>query len=224
MRKVLWTLDETGSVPNVKTGAPGPVHVSPDFLALNPNGLVPVLLDGDMVLWESNVICRYRRSVPGAQTCCLTTPCAGPWSSSGWTGEATEFSNAWRYAFMAKVRQSPAHQDAALIEQGGKPGSVTASTSLAQQLERTQAPRRGPPSPWPTSRWGSRCTSGFCPVTRREPSVIRQYHERLCCVPLSFVTARTDSPTLAPARRLPGGTRGECPAAPPVSPAHTLPT
>jgi glutathione S-transferase len=31
----------------------------PDILALNPNAKVPILLDGDFVLWESNAICFY---------------------------------------------------------------------------------------------------------------------------------------------------------------------
>lgn len=31
----------------------------PDYLALNPNGKVPTLVDGDFVLWESNAILWY---------------------------------------------------------------------------------------------------------------------------------------------------------------------
>ena len=34
-------------------------HKSPDFLAINPNGKVPVLVDGDVQLWESNAIMCY---------------------------------------------------------------------------------------------------------------------------------------------------------------------
>lgn len=40
---------------NVATGA----HKTPDFLAMNPNGQLPVLRDGDFSLWESNAIMCY---------------------------------------------------------------------------------------------------------------------------------------------------------------------
>jgi glutathione S-transferase len=38
----------------------------PEFLAINPNGKVPVLVDGDFTLWESNPITQYlAESRPG---------------------------------------------------------------------------------------------------------------------------------------------------------------
>lgn len=35
----------------------------PEFMALNPNGMVPVLKDGDFVLWESNAIMQHLATV-----------------------------------------------------------------------------------------------------------------------------------------------------------------
>ncbi len=34
-------------------------HKSPEYLKLNPNGLIPVLIDGDLVLYESAAICLH---------------------------------------------------------------------------------------------------------------------------------------------------------------------
>ncbi len=34
-------------------------HKSPDYLKLNPNGLIPVLVDGDLVLYETAAICLH---------------------------------------------------------------------------------------------------------------------------------------------------------------------
>lgn len=37
----------------------GAAHKSPEYLKLNPNGLIPVLLDGDLVLYETAAICLH---------------------------------------------------------------------------------------------------------------------------------------------------------------------
>jgi glutathione S-transferase len=34
-------------------------HKAPDYLALNPNGMVPTLVDGALTLWESRAIIQY---------------------------------------------------------------------------------------------------------------------------------------------------------------------
>lgn len=41
-------------------------HRAPAFLAINPNGKVPVLHDGDLVLWEANAIMCHLSNVAGA--------------------------------------------------------------------------------------------------------------------------------------------------------------
>jgi glutathione S-transferase len=63
VRKVLWLCTELElTVQHEPWGVPEMPLRSPEYLALNPNALVPVLRDGGLVLWESNTICRYLAS------------------------------------------------------------------------------------------------------------------------------------------------------------------
>jgi glutathione S-transferase len=118
VRKVLWTCAELG-LPFVREdwGAGFQSTQDPAFLALNPNAMVPVLIDGDAVLWESNTICRYLATRYGEDSPLLPRePLARARVEQWMDWQATELNNAWRYAFMALVRNSPAHGDAAQVE------------------------------------------------------------------------------------------------------------
>ncbi|WP_295851895.1 glutathione S-transferase [uncultured Xylophilus sp.] len=62
VRKVVWTVQELGiTLQRTDAGGAFGLVQEPDYLARNPNGLVPLLHDedGDVVLWESNVVVRY---------------------------------------------------------------------------------------------------------------------------------------------------------------------
>lgn len=58
--KVMWTLAELG-VPHRRLDVGGNFAGNTDasYLALNPNGLIPLLVDGETTVWESNAIVRY---------------------------------------------------------------------------------------------------------------------------------------------------------------------
>ena len=60
VKKVVWTAQElTLDFQRTEAGGLFGVVKTPDYMALNPNSLVPVIEDQDYVLWESNVIVRY---------------------------------------------------------------------------------------------------------------------------------------------------------------------
>jgi glutathione S-transferase len=60
VQKVLWCCEELGlKYERIDAGGQFGVVNTPQYRALNPNGLVPTLEDGPFVLWESNAIVRY---------------------------------------------------------------------------------------------------------------------------------------------------------------------
>jgi glutathione S-transferase len=112
VRKVLWLCEELTLAYELEPwGAGWRDPDTPEFLALNPNGLVPVVVDGDAVLWESNTICRYLAGKHGRDDLLPRDPLARARVEQWMDWQAGELNNSWRYAFMGLVRHSPAHQD-----------------------------------------------------------------------------------------------------------------
>ncbi|MFQ6024579.1 MAG: glutathione S-transferase family protein [Acidiferrobacterales bacterium] len=69
VQKVLWCCDELGlAFEREDIGGQFGKNRDPEYLALNPNGLVPTIVDGDFVLWESNSIIRYLATKQGSGT------------------------------------------------------------------------------------------------------------------------------------------------------------
>lgn len=60
VQKVVWCADEIGlAYERIDVGGKFGGNDSPEYLAMNPNGLVPVIDDAGFVLYESNAIVRY---------------------------------------------------------------------------------------------------------------------------------------------------------------------
>jgi glutathione S-transferase len=58
--EVLWGCAELGvEYDRVDIGGDFGGNDTPEYLAMNPNGLVPTIDDGGFILWESNAILRY---------------------------------------------------------------------------------------------------------------------------------------------------------------------
>ena len=136
VRKVLWAADELGmAYQREDWGLPlRDLQVS-EFLALNPNGQVPVLLDGDFALWESNAILVYLAEKAGDGRLL-----PGEMQARGvvlqWLGwQASELNPSWGYAVQALIRRTPGYDDPERIAQSMRAWGVKMAI-LEGQLER----------------------------------------------------------------------------------------
>jgi len=138
VRKVLWLCAEMQlPIAHEEWGTPQLPLDQPLFLSLNPNAQVPVLRDGEFVLWESNSICRYLAGREKRADLLPTTPAARAQVEQWMDWQLGDLNNAWRYAFMGLVRHSPAHADPALVAR-----SLADWTRLMQILD-TQLSKTG---------------------------------------------------------------------------------
>ena len=119
VRKVLWLCEELALPCELETWGAGYRSTdTPAFRALNPNALVPVLVDGDAVLWESNTICRYLAASRGRADLLPPQTLARAHVEQWMDWQVADLNNSWRYAFMSLVRHSPAHRDPAALAAG----------------------------------------------------------------------------------------------------------
>jgi glutathione S-transferase len=114
VRKVLWALDELSlGYEREAWGMPIRDPKVPEFLALNPNGQVPVFIEGEFVLWESNAILVYLAEREGVL---LPQHLESRALALQWlTWQATELNPPWGYALNALVRKTPGYDDPAKI-------------------------------------------------------------------------------------------------------------
>ncbi|MEM7744568.1 MAG: glutathione S-transferase family protein [Pseudomonadota bacterium] len=115
VRKVLWTCAELGLSPEREDwGGSTRTTRDPEFLSINPKGLVPVLIDGGLVLTESNAICRYLALREGCSDLLPEQPTQRAAVDAWMDWQATELNTSWRAAFKGLVRCHAAFSDRAL--------------------------------------------------------------------------------------------------------------
>ncbi|RYZ12278.1 MAG: glutathione S-transferase [Comamonadaceae bacterium] len=156
VRKVVWCAQELGlDFQRTEAGGQFGIVQTADYLALNPNAMVPVIDDGEgaerVVLWESNVIVRYlcAKHSPGT-----LYPDALPerFDAERWMDwQQTALNPASGGAFRQWIRTPAAERDAAAIER-----SVGATEPLFALLDAHLAHR--------TYMQGERFTMADIPV------------------------------------------------------------
>ena len=117
VRKVLWLCAEL-ELPYAREDWGGygrfrPLD-TPEFRALNPVGMIPVIDDGGVIVWESNVILRYLAAKTGRHDLLPADPAARAGIEQWMDWQASDFNNSWRACFMGLVRGNPAFDAAAI--------------------------------------------------------------------------------------------------------------
>lgn len=115
---VMWAVNELGLVHERLDYGHGFASTrTDDYLAMNPMGRVPVLVDGSVCIFESAAILRYLAAAYGAEGFWSTDPAVrGPLDTWAEWGKNT-FAEAVLEIFVYDVRLPPETRDPAILEQ-----------------------------------------------------------------------------------------------------------
>lgn len=138
VQKVMWAIGELSlEHERFDIGGAFGKNKEPAYLAMNPNGLVPTLQDGDFILWESNTIVRYLAREYGAGTLepadVKTRARASQWMD--W--QISVVAPAIGPAFWGMIRTPPEKRDPAVIA-ASQAKTTEAMKMLDTQLGRTK--------------------------------------------------------------------------------------
>lgn len=117
VQKVVWCCDELGlAYERVDVGGSFGGNNTPEYLAKNPNGLVPVIEEDDFVLYESNAIVRYLAAKHSTGRLWPADPRARADVDRWMEWQSTGYTPAMLQAFWGLVRTPPEKRDGAAIE------------------------------------------------------------------------------------------------------------
>ena len=116
VQKVLWCLDELGlEYERHDAGMAYGVVDTDAYRALNPNRRVPTLRDGDLTLWESNVIVRYLAARYGAGGLAPADPAAHAIADQWMDWQQTTLHADVTFVFWGQIRGRRENQDPAKV-------------------------------------------------------------------------------------------------------------
>jgi glutathione S-transferase len=118
VKKALWAVEELGlKYQRIDAGMQFGVNKTPEYLKMNPTGLVPTIDDDGFTLWESHSIVRYLAAKHGAGTLCPSDAKARA-DVERWMDWAFTFTNAMRPVVWGLIRTPAEKRDTKSIEEG----------------------------------------------------------------------------------------------------------
>ncbi|MDV3469884.1 glutathione S-transferase family protein [Stenotrophomonas sp. C3(2023)] len=137
VRKVMWCAEEIGlPYESIEVGGSFGGTQSPEYQAMNPNGLVPVIEDHGLTVWESNAIVRYLSARYALGTLYLEDPVARVQGEKWMDWSTSRMAPLYSELIWGVMRTAPADRDevrinAALVKAGDL--LKMADAALAQQ-------------------------------------------------------------------------------------------
>ncbi|ESR23180.1 glutathione S-transferase family protein [Lutibaculum baratangense] len=117
VQKVMWTAAELGlEWRRHDVGGAWGGTTEPSFVAMNPNRLVPVLRDGDTLVWESHACVRYLAATYGSDALWPSEPGARAAADMWMEWASTTLIPALGPTFIQLVRTKPEARDLSLLQ------------------------------------------------------------------------------------------------------------
>jgi glutathione S-transferase len=179
VQKVLWCCDELGiAYKRIDWAGSFGGNDDPVYRAMNPNGRVPTIKDGDEIVWESNTILRYLCAKHGGARLLPTEPYARS-RIERWMDWQLASLNPYMTALLLGYYRTPAEKrDAAPLEKA-RQQAAEQWTIVERELEKRPFLASGELTLADIGngilahRWHS------YPITRPELPALRAWYERL---------------------------------------------
>ena len=134
VKKALWAAEELGlQYERIDAGMQFGVVKTPEYMAMNPNSVVPTIEDDGFVLWESHSIVRYLCAKHSMGKLCPSGLQARA-DAERWMDWAFTFQGAMRAVFWGLIRTPPEKRDPKAIEEG-RLASIRLAEILNSHLE-----------------------------------------------------------------------------------------